>query len=79
MTKEAHIALFKEFVNKSEEELNEIINTGMFNSIIEGYLIITLKGLGASNEDIKKARIELKAVLDETTAGEARQATESNY
>ena len=34
MTREDHLKLFKEYVGKPKEELDAIINTGMFNSII---------------------------------------------
>lgn len=76
MTREEHIALFKEYTSKSKEELDAIINTGMFNTVIEGYLSLTLKGMGVDPEEVRKARVELKAVLDEVTATEARQAGE---
>jgi len=35
----------------------------MFDSIIEGYLVLTLKGLGKAPEDIKEAILELKLYL----------------
>lgn len=76
MTREEHVALFKEYTMKSKEELDAIVNTGMFNTVIEGYLALTLKGMGVDPEEVRKARVELKAVLDEVTATEARQAGE---
>ena len=72
MTREDHLNLFKEYVGKPKEELDAIINTGMFNSIIEGYLVLTLTGLNYTPEDIQEAQEELKAVLDAKTATEAR-------
>ena len=75
MTREKHLELFKEYVGKPKEELDAIINTGMFNSIIEGYLVLTLTGLNYSPEDIQEAQEELKAVLDAKTATEARLVT----
>ena len=55
MTREDHLKLFKEYVGKPKEELDAIINTGMFNSIIEGYLVLTLTGLNYTPEDIQEA------------------------
>jgi hypothetical protein len=72
MTREDHLKLFEEYVGKPKEELDAIINTGMFNSIIEGYLVLTLTGLNYTPEDIQEAQEELKAVLDTKTATEAR-------
>jgi hypothetical protein len=72
MTREDHLKLFEEYVGKPKEELDAIINTGMFNSIIEGYLVLTLTGLNYTQEDIQEAQEELKAVLDTKTATEAR-------
>lgn len=72
MTREDHLKLFKEYVGKPKEELDAIINTGMFNSIIEGYLVLTLTGLNYTPEDIQEAQEELKAVLDAKTTTEAR-------
>lgn len=74
MTREEHIALFKKYTLKTQEELDAIINTGMFNSIIEGYLILTLQGMNCDADVIRTARTELKNVLEEVNATEARQA-----
>ena len=71
MTREDHLKLFKEYVGKPKEELDAIINTGMFNSIIEGSSAY-LTGLNYTPEDIQEAQEELKAVLDAKTATEAR-------
>ena len=48
MTKEEHIKLFNEMLTMSEEKRCEIINTGMFNSIIQGYLVVTMENMGYS-------------------------------
>lgn len=45
MTKEEHITLIKEYITMPEEKLNAIIDTGMFNQIIEGYLVLILKAM----------------------------------
>lgn len=74
MTREEHVELFKKYTLKPEEELNAIIDTGMFNTIIEGYLTLTLQSLQYDPEEVRKARIELKHILDEKNASEARQA-----
>ncbi len=73
MTKEEHVELIKEYVQMPEEKLDAIINTGMFNSIIEGYLVLTLKAMGKSEDEQIKAQYTLKRILDEVTATEARK------
>lgn len=49
-----HIELVKEFIQKSPEEINEMFNTGMFNEIVLGAIIITMENLNHFNKnDIK--------------------------
>ena len=73
MTKEEHIKLFNEMLTMSEEKRCEIINTGIFNSIIQGYLVVTMENMGYSQEAIKKAAYELyHNVFDTVNAGEAK-------
>lgn len=60
------------------EERDEIIDTGAFNSIIEGYLILTLKKMGYSDKDIfAAANILQNEILEYDTAKNARKAAET--
>ena len=58
---------------KPEEELNAMVDTGMFNSIITGYLVATLKSLDYKTEDIQVAARELHRIFYEMDAAEARK------
>lgn len=58
---------------KPEEELNAMVDTGMFNSIIAGYLVATLKSLDYKTEDIQAAAQELHRIFDEMDASAARK------
>ena len=58
---------------KPEEELNAMVDTGMFNSIISGYLVATLKSLDYKTGDIQAAARELHRIFDEMDAAEARK------
>ena len=71
-----HIELVKEFIQKSPEEINEIFNTGMFNEIVLGAIIITMENLNHFNKnDIEELVYECKeGTFDQYTASECRQA-----
>lgn len=69
---QANIQIFSEYVNKTEEERASIINTGMFNSFIEAYLIATLEDMGKDAEEIEEAKRTLKSILDTTSAMEVK-------
>ena len=63
---------FAEWLEKPENEVNEIFNTGQFNPIMRGYFIMTMKNLDYTNEQIEEMIDELRYMLDMHTAGEAR-------
>lgn len=72
------ISLFYEMMYKSEEEKDDIIDTGVFNTYIEGYMLYTLQALGCSDELIKNARNTLyDAVLTDYDAKDARMLSDS--
>lgn len=72
MDKEKHKQLLYYILNKTEEEINELANSGMFNEIIKGYCILAMERAGYTNEDIKE--LDFNSLFDETLAGEARAA-----
>lgn len=74
MDQEKHKQLLYYILNKSEEEINELANSGMFNEIIKGYCILAMQRSGYTTEDIKK--IFFMALFDEVLAGEARATAE---
>ena len=73
MTPEQMNNLLMTMAAKPEEELNAMVDTGMFNSIITGYLVATLKSLDYKTEDIQAAARELHCIFDEMDAAEARK------
>lgn len=73
MTPEQMNNLLMTMVAKPEEELNAMVDTGMFNSIISGYLVATLKSLDYKTGDIQAAARELHQIFDEMDAAEARK------
>lgn len=58
----------------SEQEKNRIIDTGAFNEIIAGYLVLALQDAGRSRSDIKEAVRALHQVFDDASAEQARRA-----
>lgn len=73
MTEQKSIALLQKMITTPEEELNAMADTGMFNSIIAGYLVATLKSLDYKAEDIQAAARELHRIFDEMDASAARK------
>lgn len=74
MDKEAHKKLMMEMYTKSQEEVNEMFNSGIFNEIVKGYVARLLsehKIFG--DEAIEKAMSDMNRIFDEMTAGEARE------
>lgn len=66
--------LFVDFIGKPELELNEIMDTGAFNEIIKGYLVVALRNTGTQRENIMDALASLEAAFDTTDAEQARRA-----
>lgn len=64
--------LFTRMMSTLEDEINAMADTGMFNSIIEGYLIATLRSLDYSDPDIQEAVRALHRLFDSMDAAEAR-------
>lgn len=73
MTPEQINNLLMTMAAKPEEELNAMVDTGMFNSVIEGYLIATLRSMDCSNPDIQEAVRALHRIFDDMDAAEARK------
>lgn len=73
MKRDAHTALFTEQLQKTPEERDSIIQTGLYNSYIAGYLAFTLEGMGHSPEEVARALDRLREELETHTAQEARK------
>ena len=63
--------MFIDLINKSEEEIAGMIDTGMMNSFIEAYAVISMKDAGFKVRDIKK--LDFKYIFDFTNAMEAKR------
>lgn len=72
MTKEDHKNLMFTLFSKSTEEIDEMYNSGIFNSITEGYLFAVLEAMGLEDR-LGEAQAILYRFHDEMTAGEARK------
>lgn len=49
----------------------DVIDSGMYNSVIKGYMIAALEDAGFTSDEIKKACRGLNGAFDEITAKEA--------
>jgi len=73
MKREEKLALFAEQVGKTPEGRDSIIQTGLYNSYIAGYLAFTLEDIGHSPEEVQRALATLREELETHTAQEARE------
>lgn len=64
--------LLFEYAGKTEQELNAIIDTGVFNEIIKGYLVIALQDIDKPRAEILEALSALEAAFDDADAECAR-------
>lgn len=71
--------LLTELMVKPEAELNEYIDTGMFNEIIKGYLVLALQNIGQPKKDILSALNAMESAFDDADAEQARQAYKEIY
>lgn len=62
--------IFNEYVKKTPEEINAICDTGMFNSIIEGYCRIVFSDLGVSE---RLEEYSFSGLFDFVSAKQARE------
>ena len=63
-----------QFAIKSEAEINSIMDTGAFNEIVKGYLVIVMRAANAGYGEIQEAVIALDDIFDITDADSARKA-----
>lgn len=61
-----------------KEDRDTLINTGFFNSYIEGYLLLSMKEYGFSRKEIEKtAELFQNKIFEDYTAKMAREASEN--
>lgn len=66
---------YMEMTRKSREEINKMFESGMFNSILKGYLIKAMKP-NCKDADIQKTLRVLDETLDFVSAEDAREEWE---
>lgn len=66
----------QEVWNKKPEEIDEMCDSGMFNSIIKGYALLTLDELGLTEEYGRRFDTTLSDVFNFKSAADARKRTE---
>ena len=71
MTTREQIALLQDMDKKSDEEINVMVKTGAFNTIIKGYARIAMRDAGFSPEEI--ARLNFETVFNRHSMNEVRQ------
>lgn len=62
MTIKEQTKRFMELIKKSEEEIVNMINSGVMNSYIEAYAVVARKEVGFSIKEIK--RLDFNSVFD---------------
>ena len=71
--------IFFDMIQKTEEERDEIIDTGAFNAYIAGYMLLTLKSLNYSEAEIQTALEQLQnEIIDFNPAKKARLIVENS-
>ncbi|MDD2414583.1 MAG: hypothetical protein PHI94_05370 [Eubacteriaceae bacterium] len=65
--------IFEELMDKSDEELIMMINSGVFNKIIEGYGAKAMEFAGFEKEDVQKVKAIFPYVFDSVLADEAME------
>lgn len=73
MNKDAHKKSMMEMFTKSNEEVNEMFNSGVFNEIAKGYMAVTLDNCNMEHDKVMECMAELDQMFAEMTAGEARE------
>lgn len=73
MTTEEYTSLMENMFSYSDEEINEMFNSGMFNEIVKGFIAMLLSRDGLSDETVKEKVRATDGLFDEVTAGEARK------
>lgn len=73
LSEESKVAIkaFHEMLMKKPEEINGMCDSGMFNSIIEGYILLAFDSLDLT--EIHKEKLKhVSKLFDEYSAAEAR-------
>jgi len=74
-----HKAIIKEMFSKTNDELEVIFNTGVFNEITKGYCLLALKKVGA-NKKLKQNVIDaFYSVFDLSSSSDALEALNKFY
>jgi hypothetical protein len=64
--------------SKSPSELNEMFDSGMFNSVMKGYVILSMRGKNHTEAEIEATLHALDETLGFVTAEEARATWEQS-
>ena len=73
MEKEKHMKLMLEMYSRSEEECNEMFNSGVFNDIVKGVVALALDDCNYEHDSVKKVLNQCDIVFDSFTAGQCRE------
>lgn len=62
---------FAEFIAEPKEKRYRHFDSGVYNSIVNGYVIAAMQDAGKSGEEISSVLASLKIMFDEMTSAEA--------
>lgn len=71
MTTREQLALLREMEGRTPEEIDVMVKTGAFNTIIKGYARIAMRDSGFSPQEI--ARLNFEAVFNKYNLKEVRK------
>ena len=65
---------FMKMITKTEEEINDMFNSGMFNSLETGYGKMALQAMGMEKEEIRRFEETMNVMFSDYDAIAARKA-----
>lgn len=68
------LSQIKKYAAKPEPEVNSIVDTGIFNEIIKGYLVVAMREATFETGQILSAVEALEDAFEDTDAASARKA-----
>lgn len=66
--------MFIKMITKTEEEINDMFNSGMFNSLATGYGKMALQAMGMKKEEIRRFEETMNVMFSDYDAIAARKA-----
>lgn len=71
MTTEQYKRITADVICRNSKEINAMVDSGMFNSIIKGYAVLAMRAAGLAENQIKA--VNFNDIFDTVNAAEARE------